>query len=98
MLKLGKFCGDGTRRLRELGSLRRLRRLRSLLSLLSLLSSRSGGSLKRAGGLRGVDASEEFALAFRLVPSTDKSGRLRVLDKIIGEPTDERRFSDAAER
>ena len=54
--------------------------------------------MKRAGGLRGVDASEEFALAFRLVPSTDKSGRLRVLGKIFGQPTDEGGFPDAAER
>ena len=52
----------------------------------------------RLGVLGGVDASEKVALAFRLVSSTDKSGRLRVLEKIVGEPTDERRFADPAER
>lgn len=48
--------------------------------------------------MSGVDAGEEFALAFRLVTSTDKSGGLGGLEKEVGEPTDERRFSDAAER
>ena len=44
-----------------------------------------------------VEAFEEFALAFGLVSATDKSGRLSVLGKIVGEPTDEGRFADAAE-
>lgn len=48
--------------------------------------------------LRGVDPGEEFALPFRLIPSTDKSGGLRVLEKIFRQPTDEGRFPDAAER